>query len=1221
MKRVLSMLIAAIMVVSMMPAMTFMSLAEEPMGVPGQVYVDTTVDSTWHSVGPETPVQAIGTNGAYSGSYDPIYNNASVMGVIFEVAGVDSAITLSTNSFKAGVSNNTTGVEVTSQIYKGYDKKKAGGDSISADGIYVYLAQPMWWSQWKGMLFCTSLKDVSFVTSANCSMRILGILEAPQLETAESDRSTYVANLSSEIKFVDTDKTTELGTQSSTIATGWEHGWGGSIVKKLDAISTEYAPEPTQDEENKYEFDGWKTVDTDASVTYAAGQFTVYPTIKTTSLSSVTVTFKNGAAVADVQSVAPGSLVVYGGATPEKAEDADKTYVFRGWKDENGELVDLATYTTDVDATLTADFVAVAKTKASLVVKEALSFNKAGTYGIKLNRTDITVDALAGTTAPITGGTVTVSSSAFTNADGEKTFDVTFDSVDETGLTNAEFTLLPPAGNAGTHSVTLSGTVTGEASAKVYATTENIEVAGQQVGQYYGEDAPVVALNKNNGDTPPAAQTVWSDNVSFGSAQRGITFVMKATGIETPVELVRIDTGFVNAKGANDNFSWHWFYNNPFWGSATTSSRSLAIAKDGYYLLYIDNRLFDGQKVTGAKSFSVFTNDGSAHKDDPTKVNNNENAALQMVAVVGGNLQPTVTFHKEDGSVVSTYQHKYTNVTGTTNSGNEARQSMSLITVGKAVSASNVVAPVKDPDEENTYTFAGWTDKDGNTVDADALYMNVDLYPKYTATPKTTSYTVKFMNGEEGFDSQQVWENGYAAVPEGTPVKADDATGTFTFEGWSLDGTNVIAPESVVITENTTFVAVYTHKNVEFTVTYMHDDKVFYTETVVRSLDAAYAGVPTIDTDAYVDEETTVYYHKFEKWVDAEGVDAVLTNVQDNVTVYAQFVDVPVDTWYTVNWLDKDGTVLSSKKVAAGDGTATSVTGAFNGKGDENYWYSFSGWDKETTAINADTDVSIVYSTTDVNTSSILTSYTVTGKVVDKTMLFSSEVGTYKWAESGIHDFSLLVKIEGASEENPVTLGGMRTNIGGIDSNNSGNYGTSSVLFNAVTEDGYYYANIGGYLLTWVSSDVMNSLAFSDPNATRGGVSADASGAATFTATFIPQFFTPEVRFYGKDGQWLATNRITTAAGNWSYDRVKAPTPASLYNGADLGEDFLYWADAEGNEVTQLYDSMDVYAVYEKDDVLYGDVNGDEVITSSDVTALSRYVAGWGEGYEIGPKA
>ena len=193
----------------------------------------------------------------------------------------------------------------------------------------------------------------------------------------------------------------------------------------------------------------------------------------------------------------------------------------------------------------------------------------------------------------------------------------------------------------------------------------------------------------------------------------------------------------------------------------------------------------------------------------------------------------------------------------------------------------------------------------------------------------------------------------------------------------------------------------------------------------------------------------------------------------------------------------------------------------------------------------------------------------------------------------------------------------MRTNIGGIDSNNSGNYGTSSVLFNAVTENGYYYANIGGYLLTWVSSDVMNSLAFSDPDSTRGGASADASGAATFTATFVPQFFTPEVRFYGKDGQWLATNRITTSAGHWSYDRVKAPTLASLYNGADLGVGFLYWADAEGNQVDQLYDSMDVYAVYKKDDVLYGDVDGDGEITSSDVTALSRYAAGWGEGYEL----
>ena len=759
---------------------------------------------------------------------------------------------------------------------------------------------------------------------------------------------------------------------------------------------------------------------------------------------------------------------------------------------------------------------------------------------------------------------------------GNGTVTVAFTEVDTDGTTNATVTFTAAADAAGQTTVAVQSGKVSTASVTdhtVIGLSTNVAVTGQQTGAYFNGEP--VAINKNKDDgSKPDRQVLWKGNVTTGGSD-GITFVYKLEGVESPINASNNNIVFNGDTHAWNSWNWQNGGNNGGMVSAKQIFES-----DGYYFMYVNKVPNGAIAYKTVNEFIVFQNPND--KEGPNRDNPNANATFQMLAVVADNLTPTLNFYNEDGSkLITTYTHEYTNYSGSMWNSN-AKTIGNLITVGKAIETVAVPTPVKESDDINTYTFDGWVDAEGNAIDTSAaFYMSTDVYAHFKATPKTTSYTVKFMNGEEEFDSQSVWENGYAAVPEGTPVKADDATGTFTFAGWSLDGTNVIAPESVVITENTTFVAVYTHKNVEFTVTYMHGDKVFYNETVVRSLDAVYAGVPKIDTDAYVDEVTTVYYHKFEKWVDAEGADAVLTNVQDNVTVYAQFVDLPVETWYTVNWLDKDGTLLSSKKVAAGDGTTTSVTGTFNGKADEKYWYSFSGWDKETTAINADTDVNIVYNTTAVNTSSILTSYTVTGKVVDKTMLFSSEVGTYKWAESGIHDFSLMVKIEGASEENPVTLGGMRTNIGGIDSNNSGNYGTSSVLFNAVTENGYYYANIGGYLLTWVSSDVMNSLAFSDPDSTRGGASADASGAATFTATFVPQFFTPEVRFYGKDGQWLATNRITTSAGHWSYDRVKAPTLASLYNGADLGVGFLYWADAEGNQVTQLYDSMDVYAVYE----------------------------------------
>ena len=212
--------------------------------------------------------------------------------------------------------------------------------------------------------------------------------------------------------------------------------------------------------------------------------------------------------------------------------------------------------------------------------------------------------------------------------------------------------------------------------------------------------------------------------------------------------------------------------------------------------------------------------------------------------------------------------------------------------------------PTKTQDAQYTYTFAGWSMEDDNTVDADArtaVIADRNVYACYTSTVRT--YTVTWVNNGTTIETD-------TNVPWGTVPHYDGSTPTKdgqTSTGWSPDPTQPI-------TGNTTFTAQYLPV---YTVTFKNDTgtTTLDTQNVVQGQTAMYGGaIPTSSEDAsltWLGWATSANSHR---------ANAVLTNIQSSMTVYAAFesaVEVAeiTDSWDTIIANIDNGTYSTKYKI------------------------------------------------------------------------------------------------------------------------------------------------------------------------------------------------------------------------------------------------------------------------------------------------------------------
>lgn len=199
-----------------------------------------------------------------------------------------------------------------------------------------------------------------------------------------------------------------------------------------------------------------------------------------------------------------------------------------------------------------------------------------------------------------------------------------------------------------------------------------------------------------------------------------------------------------------------------------------------------------------------------------------------------------------------------------------------------------------------------------------------------------------------------------------TPTKAESDTSKFTFDSW--DG----SLESV--TEDRILNAIFTEHRL-YTVKFVNDG-IVVSETRLCDCDLITAPVNPTKTS------TAQYDFSFKGWsLDGSTVVDVAASVDnEDITYYAVYDSIL--RYYTINFLDYDGSVLKSSLVAYG-----SVPTCDNPTRDETaqYFYDFDGWTPSVVAVTGETTYMATYIAT-------LRTYTVTWVNEDGTSLLEKDV-------------------------------------------------------------------------------------------------------------------------------------------------------------------------------------------------------------------------------------
>ena len=248
----------------------------------------------------------------------------------------------------------------------------------------------------------------------------------------------------------------------------------------------------------------------------------------------------------------------------------------------------------------------------------------------------------------------------------------------------------------------------------------------------------------------------------------------------------------------------------------------------------------------------------------------------------------------------------------------------------------NGAAPTKQATAQYTYTFSGWSP----TVDAitgDTVYT-----AQYSRT--VNEYTVTWKN----YDGTVIKTDNvpYGTTPTyngATPTKQADAQYTYTFSGWD--------PTIYAVTGNATYTAQYNQTLNKYTVTWKN-----YDGTVIKTdKDVPYGATPSYVGSEPVQPATAQYTYSFSGWNPVVGV------VTGNAEYTAQY-DSTVNK-YTVTWKNIGQIIETDTGVEYG--TTPSYDGATPTKGaDQQYTYTFEGWDPEVETVKGDATYNAKYNNT-----------------------------------------------------------------------------------------------------------------------------------------------------------------------------------------------------------------------------------------------------------------
>ena len=895
MKRIISALLAALMLLSLLPA----AVAAEDAG-PATI----TVQSGVYYDGEDAldPV-TLGTEEQTVWQDDVLLNETGASGVtfVYKVDGVDSPIIPGKWDFDLCYYLNGAAGDPThlGDSKNWFYNNVWGGSTLSNivyfedSGVYyTYVnrrltAAPDYPAFYSVSSF-TLFKSGNTVQNenANATFRMLAVIEHNMNPTVNYYLGEEFIG-SASIKYTEGPDKNDWG--SGGAGKYWAHG---KVATPSDLAEENGITLPTKEENEDYRYElVWKDADGNIveGVYKSQDLYADFVEIDNT-VSYVEFLGVDGRPIVSYEGT-KGEHAAFDGVTPEKETDDNYVYTFKCWS-VNGEEVDLDTYVLgENEETFVPVFDADLRQRVVLTVSEqSLSVGDEFTLTVGLNRSDIT---FAGDKEPMTDGTITLNYPKSYDIEGgvDGVLEIPFDGVAEDG-TVATLTLTAPKGLYGP--VIFSATGVAESDS---AETELLEgrastfVGGGAEGLFLPtEDAEWVSLPTD--ETGLSATAIWEGDVNFTGAG-GVTLVIRAKGVESPIEagMMRFDHSHVGNDN-NNNMIWEWAYSNDWTKTddGTDVALRLAIPADGYYYIYLSRKILgmthDGSNlIDKMSSFIVFGKGNKALATGQTPTNTNENAQVQVLAIAADNLWPTVTFRDAEGGVLYTAQHKYTELTNAEKLMDDKPvsnhyQKGTLLSASAIFEAAGVAAPTKESDiPEVEYVFDGWQDEDGNTVEA--VYMDCDLYPTFKTVDKRTQYNVVFKNYDGTVLYETVVPEG--VVPEyndklGTPRKPSTDTNSYKFLGWDRD---ITATPTTPEADGATAVEpiVYTAQYEETVRTY---NVIYYDErgknVLFEDLHLSYGSASSCDLIP-TKEADVKYNYTFDKWVTLDGEEVDLSRV------------------------------------------------------------------------------------------------------------------------------------------------------------------------------------------------------------------------------------------------------------------------------------------------------------------------------------------------------
>ena len=291
------------------------------------------------------------------------------------------------------------------------------------------------------------------------------------------------------------------------------------------------------------------------------------------------------------------------------------------------------------------------------------------------------------------------------------------------------------------------------------------------------------------------------------------------------------------------------------------------------------------------------------------------------VAAVTGNATYTATY--------SATKNSYT-ITWLDDEGTEIGQT--TVEYGLTPAHANIE---KESTAEYTYSFAGWSPTIV-PVTGDATYQAT-----FTASKRSYLITFYYENGTTILD-QVLVEYGVLPATSLIPSSPSDAHYSYTFAGW--------APEVVPVTGEASYVATYTAIPNKYTITFKN-----YNGRVLERTKVEYGATPEYEGETPFRPATASCVYEFAGW------SPEIVEVIGDATYTAVFEAI-INT-YTIIFYDEDGiTELDRTIVEHGQKPTTEVVPTK--PEDEEFTYTFAGWNPKIVKATADASYVATYTAT-----------------------------------------------------------------------------------------------------------------------------------------------------------------------------------------------------------------------------------------------------------------